>query len=391
MKKLNIGMLGYGTVSKGVETLLNQQENMTLHAIFRRPGKAFGPLMTDQIRDLIDDPAIDTIVEAMGGLEPAHDYLAKAMIAGKNVVTANKALVNAFGDELNALAIKHQVSFLFSAACGGGIPFLPAMVESLNKHRITSLGGILNGTTNFIIDKMEREALSFEEALKQAQDLGYAEADPIRDLNGTDTRDKLRLAMAVGMKCWIDPDSIDFVGISALKAVDIAIFKTYHGKLRLVCFGHDGHGQTSAYVQPTLVDHKSDYAAILENNNLAWFKTANGETSALTGQGAGSLPTASNIIRDLITIQWGTQVFLNDTMPIKKADNLRDELAYYVRTSKGLHAPFLSDHTSESWEDEFWIFRITSPIKVKTMHREMKELSIQGEVFFAGIKPGEKP
>ena len=388
MKKLNLGLLGYGTVGKGVEILLNTQENMTLHAIFRRTGKATDLLMTDKISDLISDPKIDTIVEAMGGLEPAHTYLCEALRNGKNVVTANKALVNAFGDELNALAIKNKVSFLFSAACGGGIPYLPTIKEALNNESIVSVGGILNGTTNFIIDKMEREELPFEEALRQAQALGYAEADPSGDLSGLDTMYKLRLALAVGMGIWVNQESIDVSGISTLKAQDIAVFKQRKWSIRLLCFGRSSEGKIIAFVEPTLTDQDSQFAKILENNNLAWFKTASNKTTVLTGQGAGSLPTASNILRDLKVIQNKTERFLSDKMRTESADNSTKSHPYYVRTSKTVSSAFLDLNQVESWEDETFIYRITTIIPVKTMHKEMRILNQSGEVFFAGIALG---
>jgi homoserine dehydrogenase len=388
MKKLNLGLLGYGTVGKGVEILLNEQENMTLHAIFRRSGKATDPLMTDKISDLIRDPKIDTIVEAMGGLEPAHTYLSEALKNGKSVVTANKALVNAFGEELNALAIKNRVSFLFSAACGGGIPYLPTIKEALDTESVVSVGGILNGTTNFIIDKMEREALPFEEALRQAQALGYAEADPSGDLNGTDTMYKLRLALAVGMGIWVNQDSIDVTGINTLKAQDIAVFKQRNLSIRLLCFGNRSDGKIAALVEPTLTEENSQVAKILENNNLAWFKTAYDKTTVLTGQGAGSLPTASNILRDLKVIQNKTVRFLNDKMRTESVDNSTESHPYYVRTEKSIRSPFLDLNQVETWEDENFIYRITSTITVKTMHQEMRVLNQSGEVFFAGIALG---
>jgi homoserine dehydrogenase len=388
MKKMNIGLLGYGTVGKGVEFLLKNEPNLNLQVIFRRNGKTDGPLMTDQIKRVIQDPKIDTIVEAMGGLEPAHTYLTEALKNGKNVITANKALVNAFGDELNVLAIKHKVSFLFSAACGGGIPYLPTMVEALKNENIVSVGGILNGTTNFIIDKMEREGLAFEEALKQAQALGYAEADPSSDLNGTDTMLKLRLAFAVGMGRWINQDSIDVTGISTLKAKDIEVFKQRQWSIRLLCFGKTGYGLFSARVEPTVIELNSEYASILENNNLAWFKTSSNQKTILKGQGAGSLPTASNILRDLNVIQNTTQRFLWEPMKTETANNGSVSHPYYVRMKKGIQSALLDLNQVEGWEDDHWVYHITTRLPVKTMHQEMKSLSLQGEVFFAGISVG---
>lgn len=394
MKKQNIGLLGYGTVGKGVEILLKNQPYMRLQAIFRRAGKASGPLMTDQIDALLNDPKIDSIVEAMGGIEPAHTYLKQAILNHKNVITANKALVNAYGEELNQLAIQNKVSFIFSAACGGGIPYLPTLVEAKVTSPIDEVGGILNGTTNFIIDKMEREGLPFEEALKQAQALGYAEADPTSDLNGTDTSYKLRLALAVGCSVWIEQDSILVAGIQNLSAEDILFFKKRHWVLRLLAHGKESYGRFSATVEPTLLSPSSQEASILENNNLAWFKAfGSTQRTILTGQGAGSIPTATNVLRDLNAIQNGRPGFLKDSsirflpqsMHSQVADNGIDGGSYYVRMDQSINSAFLTRNTGETWENEAYRVIITGFVQTKALHEEIRKLSQQGEIFFAKI------
>jgi homoserine dehydrogenase len=388
MKKLNIGLLGYGTVGKGVHHVLNNTENMTLHAVFRRSGKATEALMTDDYESLINDPAIDTIVEAMGGLEPAYFFLKQALLKGKNVVTANKALVNAYGDELNRMAIQNNVSFLFSAACGGGIPYLPSLILAQQKETILAVGGILNGTTNFIIDKMEREKLSFEEALTQAQTLGYAEADPSGDLNGTDTMYKLRLALAVGLETWAELDSIDVAGIQVLKDIDIRIFEKKQWKLRLMCFGKLEKGSLSAYVEPTLVGDTDPEAFITENNNLAWFETASHQKTSLKGQGAGSIPTATNVLRDLETILDHGGRMLKENITSKKANNNTENHTYYVRTPLSVQSSFLDQHQASAWVEGTSRFTLTTSVPVSLMHQEMKKLSQESEVFFASIRQG---
>lgn len=386
MKKLNIGLLGYGTVGKGVEILLKNEPNMNLHVIFRRQGKAEGLLMTDQINQLISNPEIDSIVEAMGGLEPAHSYLRQALLNHKNVITANKALINAFGEELNQLALQNKVSFLFSAACGGGIPFLPTLVEAMKTSPVSAVGGILNGTTNFIIDKMERDNLPFEAALKQAQDLGYAEADPSGDLNGTDTMYKLRLALAVSQAVWVDQSSILVAGIQNLKAVDIRFFKEKQWALRLLAHGERKGSSLSACVEPTLLLIASEEATILENNNLAWFKPLGSpHKTVLKGQGAGSIPTATNVVRDLKASLAGPQLFLSSQMKTVRADNDTESGSYYLRVDQSIASDFLNLIGQETWETHPYRMLITREVKTKILHEEVKKLSTQGEVFFAKI------
>jgi hypothetical protein len=155
-----------------------------------------------------------------------------------------------------------------------------------------------------------------------------------------------------------------------------------------LCFGNSELGKITAYVEPTLVDQASQFARILENNNLAWFKTISNKTTVLTGQGAGSLPTASNILRDLQVIQHKTQRFLSDRMKTESADNSTPSHPYYVRTAKTIRSEFLDSIQAESWEDESFIYRITKALPVKSMHQEMININQSGEVFFAGIALG---
>lgn len=381
MKKLNIGLLGYGTVGKSVASLLQKQENMTLHAIFRRSGKAEETPMTDQIDDLLNDPQIDVIVEAMGGLIPAYDYIKKAILKGKHVVTANKALINAYGEELNQLAISQNVSLMFSAACGGGIPFLPTMIS--HSTPIRKVGGILNGTTNFIIDKMEREHLSFNDALQQAQASGYAEADPSSDLNGIDTMYKLRLALAIGMHTWIDLESIDVEGIAHLKASDIKYFTQQKYKCRLMAYGEKTLKGFFACVEPTCVELSSLEALTLENNNLAWFENKDLQRFELSGQGAGGLPTASNVLRDLNSIAEKNSWTLPLVMIEDQADNQLDHQNYLIRTPIDLNSPFLEKYTGQSRIFSGVLYRTLYEVPVSEMHKEVLRIREKNEVFFA--------
>jgi homoserine dehydrogenase len=381
MKKLNIGLLGYGTVGKSVASLLQEQEDMNLLAIFRRQGKADDSLMTDQIDELLLDPQIEVIVEVLGGLIPAYDYSKKAILNGKHVVTANKALVNAYGQELNQLSIEHNVSFLFSAACGGGIPFLPTMIQHTSSIR--KVGGILNGTTNFIIDKMERDHLGFNDALKQAQASGYAEADPSSDLDGIDTMYKLRLALAIGMHTWIDLASIDVEGIRYLKDVDIKYFTQQKYKCRLMAYGEKTAKGFLASVEPSLVELSSLEAHTLENNNLAWFENKDLQRFELSGQGAGGIPTAMNILRDLSMIQEKTSWTLPSLMNEDEADNQLDHQNYLIRTPIDLNSSFLEKYTGQSRVFSGVLYRILIDVPVSEMHKEVLRLREKNEVFFA--------
>jgi len=382
MKNVNIGLLGYGTVGKALASLLQDQENMTLHAIFRRSGKVEDSRMTDQIDDLLLNPKIDVIVEALGGLIPAYDFVKKAILNKKHVVTSNKALVNAYGDELNTLAISNNVSFLFSAACGGGIPYLATMLQHQTLFQIKKVGGILNGTSNFILDKMERDHLGFNEALKQAQDLGYAEADPSSDLDGIDTMYKLRLALAVATQTWIDLDSIDVEGIRYLKDVDINYFAQQKWKCRLMATGEKSALGFSASVEPTLVELTSLEAMCLENNNLVWFENKDHQRFELTGQGAGGVPTATNILRDLNSILEKNSWMLPTMMNEGQTDNTLDHQNYIVRSDVDVNSDFLEKYTGQSRLFSGVLYRTLYDVPVKAMHEEVKRLREKDELCF---------
>ena len=194
---MKVAVLGYGTVGKGVVEMLRTCPLLEAGPVLVRPGKADEPFKVDSLDAIIQDKSVDAVAEVMGGVEPAFSYCAEALKAGKHVVTSNKALVAARGIELNRLANENGVGFLFSAACGGAVPFLHNLELARQSDEILSLGGILNGTTNFMLDKMQSEGMDYDDVLKEAQALGYAEADPTADVTGLDALRKIMLGCAV--------------------------------------------------------------------------------------------------------------------------------------------------------------------------------------------------
>ena len=197
---LKIGLLGYGTVGRSLAKLLAERDaGIELVHILRRPGKAGGPLMTDRFEDILDDPAIDVIVDVLSGTEPSGEYMRRAMAAGKGVVTANKAALALHYEELTALARERNVPFLFEASVGGGIPWIENLKKAVRVDRVDRMSGILNGTGNYIIDRMERFGMEFDQALAEAQAKGYAEADPTADIGGYDVANKAIISASVAM------------------------------------------------------------------------------------------------------------------------------------------------------------------------------------------------
>lgn len=388
MRTLTIGLLGYGTVGKSLDSLLKNHDALTVAAIFRRQGKALEPRMSDDPLQVVANPAIDTVVEVLGGLHPAYELVKTALQNGKHVVTANKALVNAYGDEFKRLAQAHHVSFLFNAACGGGLPYLSSMIDSRADGSISSVGGILNGTTNFMIDQMERQHLTFGEALRQAQALGYAEADPSGDIDGIDTLNKLRLALVVSSNRWVEVTSVQVEGIRNLEAVDIAFLQANGFKVRLLCYGEMSETKHLAYVEPTLVKADESESAILANNNIAWYSQEGHPRQELIGQGAGGLPTAGNILRDLEHIQRSTSSMLPMDTVLVQADNAQESHPYYVRHGLALRNNALEALTVEKYVLGDEVYRFTGPVSVTAMHALIQSLRHHHPVFFAGLLSG---
>ena len=194
---MKVAVLGFGTVGYGVYEMLKNAEGLEPGPVLVRPGKEDEPFKVSDISVICSDPEVGAVAEVMGGVEPAFTYACAVLKAGKHFVTSNKALVAAKGAELAALAEENGVAFLFSAACGGGVPFLHNMALAVQSDEILSVGGILNGTTNYMLDAMQRRSMSYQEALADAQKLGYAEADPTADVTGLDALRKIMLACAV--------------------------------------------------------------------------------------------------------------------------------------------------------------------------------------------------
>lgn len=390
-KRLGIGLLGYGTVGKGLETLLEAtaSDAFFIAKILRRATKANRPDMVEDIESLLQDPNVDIVVEVLGGIEPARSYILAALNAKKAVVTANKALINRHGDELDACAKANGVALRFSAAVGGGIPYLATLLKVKRHTQIQAIGGILNGTSNFMLDKMEREQCAFEEALRAAQQLGYAEADPSADIMGTDSLNKIRLSGVVAFDRWIEFESIPCEGIAYLQAEDIQFIQNLGYHIRLfatMCRSEDG---IQAYVEPQLFNVEDAEASILANHNIAWFVDSMGERQALIGQGAGGLPTAGNILRDLMQIKEKTGGMLPEEHTKLVANNTKAIHPYLIRSSKALKSGYLEALSEVKWIQGNRIYRITKAMDVSRIHALIQTLRATEPIFFAGIQTKE--
>lgn len=353
---MNIGLLGFGVVGRGVYEIVASREDMSVSKVLcleditlpdAQPVKDF--------RQILEDTEIDTVVECMGGLHPAYEFVRAALEAGKHVVTSNKALVCTFYEELLPLAQKMGVRFRCTAAVGGGIGWLSELERARRVQAIDQVGGIMNGTCNYILDSMTRLGLGYDEALKKAQSLGYAEANPATDVEGTDTWHKLILSSNIAFGVTLDPQTVPVAGISGIEARDVADF-TAHGLVcKLISAGVRTEHGFSASVQPTLVPAGAPEAAVPLNYNLITFVGRTSERMSFYGQGAGRYPTAYNVVQDLVDVLGG-KGFYAPFGPKTQADNSR-ALRWYVRGG-------WDGETEQTWENGV----ITAPAAIETMH-----------------------
>ncbi len=378
---MKVAVLGFGTVGVGVYEMLQKAPGFEPGPVLVRKGKEDRPFKVSSMEQIANDPEVFAVAEVMGGIEPANTYVSMALRAGKHVVTSNKALVAAHGIELADLAREKGVSFLFSAACGGGVPFLHNLAIASESDRILSLGGILNGTTNFMLDAMQSEGMDYGAALKIAQQLGYAEADPTADVSGLDALRKIMLACAVAYD-RLPVDGFAREGIESITAQDVAHFQSHGLTCRLVTSGGEAGDSVYAYVEPVLFPANAPECSVLKNFNMARYQGENAGAIVLMGQGAGRYPTASAVVRDLYGL--GSLEMLRPACLKVTADNSACIHPYYVRTAAEKAAGF---SFREQWKDGADVRGVTEPMAVTAMHALAEEIRKEGgSIFFAAME-----
>lgn len=313
---IKIGIIGFGCVGTGVVKTLLQNEELITNRVGekieiakicdrnitsdRNTGIERSKLTTN-VDDLLDDPEIKIIVELIGGIHPAKDFLKKALEKGKNIVTANKKLLAEEGVELFKLAQAKKLMLNFEAAVGGAIPIIRTIKESFASEKIEQIYGILNGTTNYILTKLEKGG-NFAEVLKEAQLAGYAEADPTADIEGHDAAHKIKLIAQLAFGIDFDFTQIYTKGISALTSADFDFAKSMNYKIKLLAFAVNFENQFDIRVEPVLLKKRTELANIRGVTNAVLIKGSNLREIMLTGPGAGELPTASAVVGDIIEI-----------------------------------------------------------------------------------------
>ena len=309
---IQIAVLGYGTVGSGVVEVLNRNQEV----IDRRAGEEIRVKYVLDLRDfpgdpiqekivhdydvIVNDPEIQVVVEVMGGVKPAYDFVKRALLAGKSVCTSNKELVAQHGVELLDIAMKQKVNFLFEASCGGGIPIIRPMVTSLSGDVIDEISGILNGTTNYILSEMAAEGAEFDVVLKEAQQRGYAERNPASDVEGYDACRKIAILSSLAYGRNVDFQDIHTEGITKISSADIKYANAWGASIKLLATSRVVDGKVYAMVSPIMLDANDPLYSVNGVFNAIFVHGDMLGDAMFYGQGAGKLPTATAVVGDVV-------------------------------------------------------------------------------------------
>lgn len=316
-KNIEIGILGCGIVGTGVAKLLIEKQALLESRIGARLNLKYvadldtktdrgivfdeGVFITDA-NTVLDDPAIDIVIETIGGKGIAKDFILKALENGKHVVTANKALLASFGNLLVETAVKNNVELGFEASVGGCMPVIKTIRESLVGNRINGITGILNGTCNYILTKMSNEGCSFDKALEEAQALGFAEADPFLDVEGGDSAHKLAILNSLAYGMEINLDDIHVEGITKITPIDIEFAKEFGYTIKLLAISKNNSDKVEARVHPAMIPDSNPLSHVEGSMNAVVIDADSTGQTMLYGQGAGMMPTASAVTCDIVDI-----------------------------------------------------------------------------------------
>ena len=349
MKQLKIGLLGLGQVGSGVYSILKSKgaslarrngtairiEKVAVrHLAKKRLVRPKHSELTTNARKLVQDPEIDVVVELIGGIHPAKEFILAALRSGKDVVTANKALLAEHGREIFREAKRLSRHLFFEASVGGGIPVIKTIREGLVANKIRSVQAIINGTTNYVLTKMSEERLEFKEALKLAQNKGYAEADPRLDIEGIDAAHKLTILASLVFGGWVNFKDIYVRGISSIRSEDISFAQEFGYTIKLLAVAKKAQNGLEAHVQPTLLPKSHVLSSVNGSYNAVFLQGDEAGDILLYGRGAGSRPTGSAVVSDLVDLarfQDGDNSFTPELNELK-VRNISSLLSrYYLR------------------------------------------------------------
>jgi homoserine dehydrogenase len=330
VRPVQVGLVGFGTVGSGVVRLLTEhgerfRRRLGIPLVLKkiadqdlsrpRPVAVDPELLTSKIEEILDDSEIDIIVELIGGTTAALDLVMAALARGKHVVTANKALLALHGNEVFRRALEAKVEIGFEASVCGGIPLILTLRQGLAANAIQELFGILNGTSNYILSKMSSGGEPFQAALEEAQEKGYAEADPTLDVEGFDAAHKLAILMALAYGAQIDFGSIHVEGITRLEPIDIQFAREFGYQIKLLAITRDDGQRVEARVHPTMLPQDHIMASVLGANNAVYVTGDAVGSILLYGRGAGMMPTASAVAADLIDLGYNISHGIRSRVP----------------------------------------------------------------------------
>ena len=356
MKQVNVGLLGLGNVGKGTYSILTKHpDKISVMSGSRIEVKKIlvsdinkkrdidvpKSILTTDAESILNDPNIDVVVELLGGIDTAYFYIKEAILNGKHVVTANKAVIATHGPELMDLAKKNRVLLLHEASVAGGIPVITAMLKPLAGNEFEEIIGIVNGTTNYILTQMTENNMEYDTALKLAQEKGFAEADPTSDVEGEDAAYKLCILMLIAFGVYVDPKDIPCEGITKISKEDIEFASQFGYKLKLLAGAKNTNGRLKYYVSPTLVAESHPLASVNNEFNALFVKgDAVGELM-FYGKGAGSMPTGSAVVGDIISVAKCIGTDLLDVTPAQPYPVTEDNLELIGESKSMFYINFL--------------------------------------------------
>ena len=347
---INVAILGYGTVGSGVFEVLNEnkesisrragQELHVKYVLDLRdfPGQPVEKVLVHDYEQIVSDPEVDIVVEVMGGVEPAYTFVKKALLAGKNVCTSNKALVAKHGRELMDIAKEKSINFLFEASCGGGIPIIRVINSSLTGDEIDEVTGILNGTTNYMLYKMSTEGCEFDTVLKEAQQKGYAEADPTADVEGYDACRKIAILSSLAYGKFLNYEDVYTEGITKITADDFKYAKVLNRSIKLLASSRKVGNSYSCMVAPFMLSAEHPLCGVNGVFNGIFVHGNVLGDAMFYGSGAGKLPTASAVVADIVdmTKHKNTNIYIDWSPEKLTLVDYKDSVnSFFVRTSSG--------------------------------------------------------
>lgn len=424
MKEIKVGLIGFGTVGAGVAKILQKnsriiEKRMGARVVLKRiadidierdRGVKLGPgVLTSKADEVIKDPEIDIVMELIGGIEPAKAFILKAIRHRKHIVTANKALLALHGDEIFRTAHRFGVDVNFEASVGGGIPLIRSIKEGLVANRIQSIFGILNGTSNYILTKMTEEGSSFKDVLKEAQEKGYAEADPTFDVEGMDTAHKLAILIRLAFGTYLQLKDIFIAGISGITPLDIQFSREFGYRIKLLAISKMDGGRIEARVHPTMIPEGHLLATVGGVFNAIYIQGDAVGPTLFYGQGAGQMPTGSAVVSDLVELGRNLLVRTSgrrvpllsyqrsaiERIPLKKMDEV--VMPFYMRFSALDRPGVLSRISGILGKNDISIAAViqkgrqvngavpvvmmTHEAKEKSVHRALKEIGRLGVIL----------